>query len=298
VKLSNTWYALILIASALLLNGVKTRSASAQSGSPPTRNEQQRQPTGQPSEASNSPPAPAAPEPSLTVPISAPQTSAAQTNPENWGQRLYHHIWPPLWKTFFPPIWSNWGLIIAASVAALVALKTLTAIDRGNMVNLRVARANRIAATAAKASSETAKSTMVIGHRAALGIKGVHFKLATNSTMIVFIENFGRIAASKLRIQIKTFRNTAPPDGVDWSKMMPSDDSRVMEGEIMPGVPHPIPITNAFLPDDQIQAIKSKLQYIYLSGRIVYDDGFGTDRTLLVRFSYDADSGNWLTVFV
>jgi hypothetical protein len=65
----------------------------------------------------------------------------------------------------------------------------------------------------------------------------------------------------------------------------------------MPGVPHPIPIDTAFLSDDQVQQIKRKEVFIYLSGRIVYDDGFGTDRTLLVRFFYEADSTNWLTVF-
>jgi len=156
----------------------------------------------------------------------------------------------------------------------------------------------RKAADAATASTEIAKSTMILAHRAALGIKGINFTLSTSSKMIVFVENFGRIAASKIRIQVKSFRNTAEPQAVDWSTMMPPSENRVTEGEMMPGVPYPIPITTAFLPDDQIQAIKRKMVFIYLSGRIVYDDGFGTDRTLLLRFAYDVDSGNFLSIFV
>jgi hypothetical protein len=166
MKLSSTWYALILIALALLLNGAKLGSANAQSESPPARNEQQRQPAGQPFEASHSAPAPATPKPPLTISIPAPQTSTSQTNPKTWEQRFDDHIWPPSWETFFPPVWSNWGLIIAASVAALVALKTLTAINRGNMVNLRVARATRIAAEAGKESADAARASADIQTKA------------------------------------------------------------------------------------------------------------------------------------
>jgi hypothetical protein len=173
MKPSNTWFALILIASALLLSGAKLGSANAQSGSPATRNEQQSQSAGQPSGASNPPPAPAAPKPSLTISVSPPQTAAAQSNPEDWGQRLYNHVWPPLWKTFFPPIWSNWGLIIAASIAAAVALKTLTAINRSNRVALKAARATRIAAVAGKESADTARKALLLQFRPRIRVRNI-----------------------------------------------------------------------------------------------------------------------------
>jgi hypothetical protein len=171
MKLSKPLSALILIASALLLSAAKNRSANAQSESPYPRNEQQSQSAGQPSETSNPTPAPTASEPAQTISIPAPQTSASDTNPEDWGQRLYDHIWPPLWSTFSPPTWSNWGLIIAASVAAWVALKTLTAINRSNRVALRVARVTKIAAQAGKESADTARKALLLQFRPKLIVR-------------------------------------------------------------------------------------------------------------------------------
>ena len=148
MKLLNTWFALILIASASSLNVAKLGSVNAQSALPSPRNEQQRQSADQPSDTSNSTPAPTTPKPSLTVSIPAPQTPAPQGHPEKWGQRFYRHIWPPLWSTFFPPVWSNWALVIAAGVAAGIAIRTLIEIRRSNLTAIQVARATRVAAIA------------------------------------------------------------------------------------------------------------------------------------------------------
>jgi hypothetical protein len=157
MKHSSTWFALILIASALLLSAAKLGNANAQSALPSARNEQQSQTTDRPTDTSYPTPAPAAPVPSLTVPETTPQTPDASAKPTNRWQQLYQHVWPPLWSTFSPPVWSNWGLIVVAAVAAYVGLMTLDAIRRSNRVAVRVARAANKSANAARKSADVAE---------------------------------------------------------------------------------------------------------------------------------------------
>jgi hypothetical protein len=279
MKLSSTWYASILIASALLLSAGNVSSGNEEHQNQAPAHERSSKDKSQ------------VPTPSFTIIVQPAPVQIIQPSPAVEQKK-------PAQKWYQRPSITDWGILGVTLAYAFISLGLLNATRTQAGLAKQSADTAKESTDAAKASVEIAKNTMVLAHRAALGIKGIHFVLSANSTMIVFIENFGRIAASEIRIQIRTFRNTARPDSVDWSRMMPPDENRLTEGEIMPGVPHPIPITSAFLPDDQIQAIRNKTQYIYLSGRIVYDDGSGTDRMLLVRFAYEADSGNWLTIFV
>lgn len=64
----------------------------------------------------------------------------------------------------------------------------------------------------------------------------------------------------------------------------------------MPDVAHQIPVAFVVL-DEQIRDVENKILFLYLAARITYDDGFGTDQTLLVKAFYNADSNRWQMVF-
>jgi len=98
-----------LLVAALLLSGA---AAKRDTLSPATGDKQQRQPYEQEKVSDPS---------SLTGEIkvrSEPKTATTQNQSQDW------------YEWFWPPIWSSWALFFAALLAARIALRTLTAIDR------------------------------------------------------------------------------------------------------------------------------------------------------------------------
>ena len=157
MRRSSIWFASILIALGLLLSAASNGSAA--SALPTPRNEQQRHAAAQIDRTPNPTPSPPTTESAHRISIPAPQTDATQSQSEQWQTRLYHRIWPPLWRTFFPPIWSNWALVIVAGIAAFIALKTLYSINRQTKATFHAVRVNRLAAHAAKGGADAAKES-------------------------------------------------------------------------------------------------------------------------------------------
>jgi len=147
-----------------------------------------------------------------------------------------------------------------------------------------------------KRSADAEERNLILTHRAALGIKGIDFKLSERCEATIQVENFGRSAANKIRIKTNAEKNTAAPDAIDWRRIVPTNEGRLSDGEMMPGVAHKISIAFVIL-DEQIRDVENKILFLYLGARIVYDDGFGHDQTLLVKAVYNADSNKWQMVF-
>jgi hypothetical protein len=278
MKHSSTRFALILIASASLLNVAKSVNAKPNPSALATRTEQKQQtahetPTAQRFPASSEVP--------LTGQTANPKNEATRT-PEQSGSRWFVSV---LWKIN----WSNWALVFAAVWAARIALSTLKSIESQGNIAVETLKAM-------KRSADAEERDLILTHRAALGIKGIDFKLSERCEATIQVENFGRSAANKIRIKTNAEKNTAAPDAIDWRRIVPTSEGRLSDGEMMPGVAHQISIA-IFLLDEQIRAVENKILFLYLAAHISYDDGFGNDQTLLVKAVYNADSAKWQMIF-
>jgi hypothetical protein len=128
------------------------------------RGEQVSKPNSQQKGADNTPPKSAIspPPPGTANPSQSPsesQTTQTKGKPEKtWRDSLN--------EVFAPSTWSNWALFIAAGIAALIALRTLSAIQE----QARIARiglgATRMAAVAAKKSADVAELALKSAERA------------------------------------------------------------------------------------------------------------------------------------
>lgn len=275
MKRSSTCFALILIALASLLSVANNLSAKPIAS--PTGTEQKLQTTNKVPTSQRSPVVSEIP---LTSQTATPNGEATQT-PEQSRDRWFLSV---LWKIN----WSNWALVFAAVWAARIALSTLRSIE--SQGNTAVQTLN-----AMKRSADAEEKALTLSHRAALGIKAIEFKLSNRSEATIYVENFGRIAATKIRIRTNTEKNPAPPSAIDWRRIVPNIEGSLSEGEMMPGVPHTISVAMVTL-DEQIRAVEDKILFLYLAACITYDDGFGDDQTLLVKAVYNADSGKWQMV--
>jgi hypothetical protein len=117
MKHSNTWFALILIASALLLSAANVARAAKNPKSPAAQNSQEASAQQQESQAKETP-APTA-ESSISAPPAQPsptvQSSDTSTNPQSWND------W--FWQNFAALL-----LAVLAIWAGLIGLRTLDAI--------------------------------------------------------------------------------------------------------------------------------------------------------------------------
>jgi hypothetical protein len=85
----------------------------------------------------------------ITTPKPSPtwETQSANRQLRNWYERICKQVWPPLWGAFFPPVWSNWALVIIAIWAACVTVGTFKNIESQT----------KAAITSADAANQSAK---------------------------------------------------------------------------------------------------------------------------------------------
>jgi hypothetical protein len=177
--MKRVWSAWILIASALLLSAA----------SPTPRNQQQRQPDSQTSNTQASPSAPTEANRIVATQVrqatSAPETNGADIQSEEWYYRLYDHVWPPQWDTFFPPIWSNWAIIFVAVWAGYAAWRTV-----GEMRSQAEKQAldfdksfaeTREATRAATRQAKVSEDTLILTQRPRLIVRNVVVKRSENT---------------------------------------------------------------------------------------------------------------------
>jgi hypothetical protein len=70
----------------------------------------------------------------------------------------------------WPPVWSNWALVLVALGAAYIGLRTLSAIKRQAEIATEGVEVNRIAAEAAKQSADVADKSLRVVERAWLAV--------------------------------------------------------------------------------------------------------------------------------
>ena len=159
MKLSKLWSISVLIALAFLLSAESGNSESNTSSA--TRNQRQGQNDTPEQRTPNSSRFPTATVPPLDSPTVTPEARHPEPQAGDWWQRLRNHLGPPLWQTFFPPVWSNWALVIIAAIAACAAVRSLKEIARQS----RIAAYNtRVSIRAANAATKSADAALAAIH--------------------------------------------------------------------------------------------------------------------------------------
>jgi hypothetical protein len=132
------------------------------------------------------------------------------------------------------------------------------------------------------------ENSLRITQHAALGIShfDAHISDSNGKWIVAFVVNYGKISATKIRISLHAIGSTDNPKTIDYDQLVQPDISRMTSGEMMPNVPHPVPIDLDGLTADQINQISAGELFLYVVGFIKYDDGFGKEVDLPVRYSY------------
>jgi hypothetical protein len=257
MKLSKPLCALILIASALLLSGA--RSANADSKNHPAQHHENK---------------------------AAAQAQSVE-NKQPAVQQVPLSVWQNTDAALHESIAANKEQAIATQKQAEANKQTFC--SPAVVVNEILALVGGFYLIFMGLQWKTMKESLRITSRAALGIKGFNltFNNAANKWIIMFLENYGRLAAEKIRINVHATGSGDPPEKVDYATMPQPDLSQMTVGEMMPNVPHPVPIDLTDMTDDHIAKINAKEIFLYVVGFVKYDDGFGEERTLPIRFSYD-----------
>jgi hypothetical protein len=136
------------------------------------------------------------------------------------------------------------------------------------------------------------EKSLRVTQQAALGIKGFNVTLsnARNKWIMAFIENYGKVAAIKIRLRLDAMGSTDDPKTINYGAITPPRIAQMTFGEIMPGVPHSVPINLDNITDEEVAQISDGTLFLYIVGFITYENGFGDEVTLPVRFHYDPGS--------
>jgi hypothetical protein len=231
-------------------------------------------------------------------PFTPPQKESTQAQAHDW------HDW------FWPPIWSNWGLIIVAAIAAHAALKTLGGID-AQVVEMRntgeqteklikenIAQSASLErsvketarfATAMEGVAESLKKTAELSSETVKGLKlQMRAYVTTSIGGAVFQERNKniRFAASPLfnnngltpahRVRHRSKAAVLPiPLPVDFDYPVP--DAASGEALMAPRQQNVVNIiVDDFIDDSEVASVKSGIgQGLYVWGVIEYDDVFG-----------------------
>lgn len=198
--------ALVLSLSAASLGANQSESAEpvkSKSSSPPARDKQKSSPRKKSDVSQKIPPASAEPLKIATQPTPDPKQQPIDNKPEQ-----------PYIEWFWPPVWSNWALVLAAIVTARIALRTLKVIER---------QADAARDAAAAALEEARAITM--SERAYVKMThlppGLHFEEGGWYWVQLRIQNSGRTPARITARCINTqyfSPSEAPPGTPDYSE--------------------------------------------------------------------------------
>ncbi len=207
MKLSKLSFALILIASVLVLSEGSPRASGNQSSdpaksspaSPSARDHQKSESKEKSAPSQQGPPQPAE---SLIV-VTQPQPQAKQATPDTDSKQSYY-------KWLGPPTWSNWALVAVAIIAAYIAIRTLKVIERQT-------DAAKISAQAALATA----NSVVASERAYVPMSHASPGIRINSErgffeITVKVENCGRTPASvtnvELDVSLRAYEDLLPQE--------------------------------------------------------------------------------------
>lgn len=150
----------------------------------------------------------------VTIQPRQPTSQAQATESENKTNKTNDAISEQrvsLWRSridraFDPSTWSNWALFLAAAIAAVIALRTLSAIQQ----QARIARiglgATRVAANAARKSADVAELALKVVERADLLLEAVGI---VNTEQRVDDSGYGNQIIIKFKNMGRTRANTA-----------------------------------------------------------------------------------------
>ncbi len=284
--------------------------ALAAIASPSARNHQESQTKKDQSKTASSPPTAAVPALPVTSHVSESATVVQQVSPQ--AQSKNWHEW------FWPPIWSNWALVLVGAGGVGVALRTLKNIEAaGKQTDRIIEQASKQAESARIAAEATEKSAQALmnGDRAWLLVDDVQLPpegltfldaelVAGHSPpqrtyFTIRFRNFGKTPAviygKEMRFSISDSSHEPPRTDIygayrlsEYRHIVPQDMSG---GSATPG-PH-FWIEVAFLEPtywlnhQQFTDVNNMAAFLWAYGVVKYLDVYGRDHETRFCYRYD-----------
>jgi hypothetical protein len=134
------------------------------------------------------------------------------------------------------------------------------------------------AQTEMRAQTEIMKKSFFM-NRASVGIASPIANLKAGQITIV-LENVGRLPADKIQVEFRESRRIA--DRTSHGSMQPLNPGQ----QLIPGGKLPIVVQLDGFDPKEVDNIAAKIEKLYISGVITYDDGFGNSTKTVFGFEY------------
>jgi hypothetical protein len=138
------------------------------------------------------------------------------------------------------------------------------------------------------------QQTFRISERAYVGIANVTTNLKAGDTNLkageiqILLQNIGHVPAKAIKLDGQEIRAMPTEDGHRGSVF----HREAGEVQLFPGTPMPF-VISSFKPDE-VNAILSKKENLYIGGTIQYEDGFGNNESTTFAFRYDPSNDRWI----
>ena len=243
---------------------------------------QQEHPSSNKAEASESSPAPSPAPASHPVIVGQQNLCSPEKTPDSKTKPNDRAQW------FWPPIWSNWALVLAAVWGGCIALRTLRTLTIQARANLKSARASKDAAKAMRESIAMQHSK----ERARLAIDFI-----PNAKHYLFDKDPSQLKDVPLRaVQYGPTRAfdvigegqilvTESRDPVNYSiQMQPARLPSVIDGAISEPKSHDFLIGFIAPKQEHLDAIQDEKMFVHLWGNATYTDVFGDPHKTTFRY--------------
>jgi hypothetical protein len=149
--------------------------------------------------------------------------------------------------------------------------------------------------------SEQSLDAFRLSERAHVGVASLTANLEASEIVIV-LQNIGSVPAQAIplegeEIRVKTsagLDSTASGERVNESQQGSDFHWDAGKVKLSPGTPMPVVVSLKQFNEDEVNAIKTKKQLLYVGGTIQYEDGFGNRESAAFAFQYDAPNQRWI----
>jgi hypothetical protein len=121
-----------------------------------------------------------------------------------------------------------------------------------------------------------------VSERAYVGVTNVTANMATHEVLLV-LENIGHVPAKAVNLQGQEIR-AAPAGDNQKGSIFRWDAGEV---QVFPGTPMNVVIPLEPFEQDEVNAISTKKEILYIGGTIRYEDGFGNGDSTTFAFQYN-----------
>jgi hypothetical protein len=139
-----------------------------------------------------------------------------------------------------------------------------------------------------------------VSERAYVGVESLTADLKAGE-VVIMLHNIGSVPAQTITVDVREIRvtpstnldTTATGERINESHKGSEFQWEAGEVQLFPGTPMPILVSLERFNEDEMNAITSKKEVLYVGGTIRYDDGFGKKDRTVFAFRYNPSNQKW-----